>query len=164
MEPGTRDDVRRAEFEQKVEQSIEEGLREILGQSGLQMVLSHHPLKRLSADPEALHEVLQKIFMDNGALIIEREVARRLLDKVGKERAGEGRLHRWWLPTAASGSKGPGRASASEKRVLRQFVALATLPQGHRRAVQPGATGGISGATSIEFTSLRFADAFKKGS
>ena len=163
MEPGTRDGVGSPEFELMLEQSMEEGVREVLGQSGLLMVISNCPLHRLSTDPVVFHQVLKGIFMENGAAIIEREIARRLLDKVGNERAPTGRFHGGWLSAASLGSKGPRRASARDKKVLRQFVALATLPQGRRTGVQLGATGGTSGATSIELTSLRFADAFKKG-
>jgi hypothetical protein len=139
-------------------------LREVLGQSGLQMVLSHYPLNRLSTDPEAFHEVLKGIFMENGAAIIEREIGRRLLDRMGTHMAGEGRIHRWWLATAALSTKGSGGASAREKNVLRQFVALSTRPKGHPSAAKLGEAGGASGASSIDLTSMRFASAFKKGS
>src|ERR1700688_3678668 len=83
LEPEPRDGVKRPEFEAIVEQSIDEGLRNVLGESGVKMFLSNHPLDRLSADPVTLHDALKEIFMENGAAVIEREIARRLLDKVG---------------------------------------------------------------------------------
>ena len=163
MTPGPEGGQKRPEFEAILEQSIEGGLREVLGESGFQMVQSHYPLNHLSTDPVTFHKVLKDIFMENGAAIIEREIARKLLDKVGPVGTGGGRLHRW-LATAASSTKGPGRASAREKEVLRQFVALATLPRSHPSRAMLDEGAGASEATSIELTSTRFASAFKKGS
>ncbi len=159
MVPRPESGQKRPELEELLEQSIEDGLREVLGPSGLQMVLSHYPMARLSTEPEAFHEVLEGIFMENGAAIIEREIGRRLLDRMGADKAGEGRLHRWWLATAALSKKGPGQASAREKKVLRQFVALSTLPKSHSAGAK---LGDASGTTSIDLTSARFASAFKK--
>ncbi len=128
------------------------------------MVLSHYPLNELSTDPIAFHDFLKGIFMENGSAIIEREIARRLLDGVANGRVGRGGLHLGWLAAATSTPKGPGRALAKEKKILRQFVALATLPRGHQTAANLVPIEGTSRASSIELTSLRFADAFKKGS
>jgi hypothetical protein len=155
----------RPEFEILLEQSIEDGLREVLGQSGLQMVVRLCPLDRLSTDPAAFHEALKAIFMENGAVIIEREIARRLLDRLGADWAGEGRLHRWWVANGSSSSaKGPQGASAREKKVLREFVALSALPRGHSTEGAPRHAEGAREAISLELTSIRFGAAFKKGS
>ena len=46
-----------------LEQSIEEVLRHILGECGLEMVLNLHPLAELSADPAGFHVFLKGIFI-----------------------------------------------------------------------------------------------------
>jgi hypothetical protein len=164
LTPGQEGGHKSPEFEEVLKRSIEDGLREILGQSGLQMLLSHFPLNRLPTDPVVFHETLKGIFMENGASVIEREIARRLLDRMGGERPGEGRLHRWWLATAAAlSAERPGEASASEKKVLRQFMTLSSLPKGHLTSPGLRGTGGAITASSLELTSMRFASAFKKG-
>lgn len=150
-----RAEQKRPEFEEMLEQSVEEGVGAILGQSGLQMLLRLCPLDRLASDPMAFHEVLKGIFMQSGAVVIEREVARRLLDRVAKARPVSGRVHRWWLTGAISSAGGAGRTSAGERRVLEQYAALAALPAGHSSQV-------AGGTASIEITSTRFASAFKK--
>jgi hypothetical protein len=156
LEPGPMSHQSRPDLGTVLEESIKEGLREVLGQSGLQMVLSLQPLGHISTDPAAFHDAMTSIFMERGATIIEREIARRLLDKLGGESARDGRVHRWRFQTSVSGADAPARASAREKEVLRKFVNLATFPQartmGHAR--EPA---------SVEITSMRFASAFKKG-
>ncbi len=152
------------DFQAVLDKSIEDGLRHVLGESGLQMVLRLHPLPTLSTDPARFHEAMQSIFMENGAAIIEREIARRLLQNAGRERT-DGRAHRPWFVVADFGARPSGRASKTEKRVLRKFVALASLPHSHLTGSISLRTRGPRGeASSIELTSLRFADAFKKGS
>lgn len=128
------------------------------------MVLSQHPLTELSADPLRFHEALKGIFLENGAAVIEREIARRLLDKVGSSQDGARRSRHSWLRAARSSAKGKGAATAKERKVLRQFLALALLPKGHPMGAGPDATRGAIRASSIELTSLKFASAFKKGS
>lgn len=153
MNPGPGELPKQPEFEAILEQSIEEGLRHILGQSGLEMVLNLYPLKRISADPVVLHEALKDIFMGSGAAIIEREVARRLLENVGNAKA-EGRRRHSWL-AAASNRRSSGGVSKREKQVLRQFLALESLARGGSRLKL--------GATPVELTAENFAYAFKKG-
>jgi hypothetical protein len=163
LEPGRRDGEGRPEFQGILDRSIEEGLRSVLGESGVQMVLSLHPLSSISADPARFHEAMRDIFLDNGAAIIEREIARRLLLSAGRERA-KGRAHRSWLSATSFGSRSSARVSDREKRVLRKFVALASLPQGHRPETLTNQAWKLGRASSIELTSSRFAAAFKKGS
>lgn len=160
MEP--EDGRKRNQLQAILGQSIEDGLREVLGQSGLQMVLSHAPIDRLAADPAVLHDVLKSIFGEGGSAIIEREISRKLLDKVGIEWAGLGRLHRWWFSATALGANRPGRASAREKEVLRHFVALSAFPKDHSNGGLADGTTLRSRGPSLELTSLRFADAFKR--
>ena len=164
MKPGDRDGVERPEFEAVLEQSIEEGLHYVLGESGVKMVLTTHSLAELSENHLRLHEALSDIFMENGATLIEREIAKRLLDKVGSARDGARRSNSSWLTAARSSASAEGRATARERKVLREFMALALLPRDHQASAEPDATHGRIQARSIELTSVRFASAFKKGS
>jgi len=147
---------RQLEFDAILEKSIEEGLRNILGQSGLQLVLSLHPLRRISTDPLMFHAVLTEVFQESGAALIEREVAGRLLANVGDANyAGRGSLRSWL--TAASRGREPHRGSKKEKGVLTQFLALEALADGHAEKARPE-------EAQIDLTAARFAFAFKKGS
>lgn len=139
-----------------LEKSIEDGLRQILGQSGLEMVRNLYPLRRISADPIALHEALKDIFMASGAAIIEKEIARRFLEAAGNEMKVEERSRFLWLAAGASKGRSPGRVSKMEKEVLQQFLALESLARG-------GHTYATPEPTPIEMTVTNFAYAFKKG-
>ena len=130
MGPGTQGATPRIENDAILEQSIEEGIRHILGESGLEMVLSLHPLAELSADPAGFHAFLKGIFMDDGAAIIEREIGSRLLGKVGNPRTRDGRSFLSRLEATFSRAKSQGSASAREKDALRQFLALESLREG----------------------------------
>ena len=143
-----------------LEESIVEGLRYVLGESGLQVVLRQRPLQVLASDPTEFHEALTSIFKEAGAAIIEKEIARRLLDKAGTK---EDQLHRSWLSTVIIRAGAARRVSQAEKKALRQYVALADLPRAHGAEVS-ASRHGMGMAKSIELTSLAFADAFKKGS
>jgi hypothetical protein len=145
------------DFDAILEQSIEGGLRQVCGQSGLELVLSLHPLKQISTDPVLFHKVLRDVFKMGGAEVIEREVARRLLQSVGNEITveGESRLSR--LATAPSGRKESARVTKKESDLLQQFLELESLPKSHARKEKPG-------ATPIDLTVAQFAYAFKKGS
>jgi len=122
--------------------------------------LSQHPIETLSSDAAAFHAFLVSIFMENGAAILEREIARRMLDKARKEY----RLPRLsWRASITVGGDRSRRVTLEEMRSLRQFVALASLPRDHRSRPTPDLAGSEGMTTSIEYTSLAFADAFKKG-
>jgi hypothetical protein len=163
LEPGTQDRVRRPEFDAILEKSIEEGLRDVLGESGVQMFLSRYPLNQLSTDHFRFHEAMKDIFLEKGAALIEQEIARRLLDKVGSARDGGTRSRRSRLVASKSNANAYGRASERERKVFREFVALASLPEGHPMQVELDAIRDSAEAPSIEVTSLKFASAFKKG-
>jgi len=143
------------EFDAVLQRSVEDGLRHVLGESGLQLVLSLYPIERIATDPVALHEALKDIFMASGAAIIEREVARRLLEIVGNQANSEGRHRRSWLAAATSHEKSSGRVSKREKELLRQFLSLESLARG-------GHVKGKLEETPIEMTAANFAFAFKK--
>jgi hypothetical protein len=156
LEPERNASPEQPEFDEILERSVEEGLRNILGESGMQLVVTLYPLNRISSDPVALHEALKDIFMASGAEIIEREVARKLLETIGSGRDEESRHRRSWLAAAASNWKSSGNASKREKEVLRQFLALESLSRGgHAKARLE--------ETPIEMTVANFARAFKKG-
>jgi len=157
LEPDRRERPNQPEFEGILEKSIQEGLRNILGQSGLQLVLSLYPLKHISTDPAMFHKILRDVFKESGAALIEREVAERLLQNVGNGTEVRGASRRSWLTPAGSGGKESDRVSKKEKEVLRQFLALEPLTQGRTRMVR-------SEVTQIDLTADRFAYAFKKGS
>jgi hypothetical protein len=121
------------------------------------LVLSLYPLKQISTDPARFHKILREVFQESGAVIIEREVARRLLESVGNEMTAEGSSRRSWLATASSKGRDSGRVSKKEKEVLRQFLEPESFPTGHAKTLKPG-------ATQIDLTVAQFARAFKKGS
>jgi len=110
-----------------IEQSIQEGIRHVLGESGLEMLLSLRPLSHLSTDPAGFHEFLKGIFMHDGATIIETEIASRLLEKVGNGRGMEGRSFLSWLGATFSRAKSSGGVSAREKDALGQLNPLSEL-------------------------------------
>ncbi len=161
MQPGTTTGAKAADFQQVLNRSIEQGLRNILGESGTQMVLSVHPLDSISTDFERFHKAMRAIFKDTGAIIIEREIARILLENVGNERNRQGWWLRMWPLTSSSTGTTVGRASEKEKRLLRRFLALESIPGGH--SADPERLGEY-GEGPIELTAINFAYAFKKGS
>jgi len=114
------------------------------------MVLGNRPVEQLAGDPSQLHAVLKAIFMESGAVIIETEIARRLLDKIGKDENRARRSPRTWLGATLSRGKPTRRISEREQLVLRQFLALASLPGG-------------GPPSSMELTAAGFAYAFKPG-
>lgn len=65
-----------------LERCIEEGLREVLD-SGAEIILRSNPVEQLAEDPRRLHEVLVPIFAEQGAVVIERRIGKRLLDRLG---------------------------------------------------------------------------------
>ena len=154
LRPGRRGKTGRPNFQAILEQSIREGLLHVLGPSGLQMVASLCPLERIPADPARFHEVLKSIFKEGGALIIEREIASRLLEGLGEGPDASSRPSHSWLASASSRAKAPRGASKKEREVLRQFLVLESLPRTHPLQRRE--------ETQISVTAARFAFAFKK--
>jgi hypothetical protein len=144
-----------------IEQSIQEGIRHVLGESGLEMVLSLHPLSVLSADPAGFHEFLKGIFKDDGAAIIEIEIASRLLEKVGNGRAREGSSILSRLEAAFS-RKSSGGVPAREKDALRQFLALESVRESRRAEAKLGAHRWTNKGRSFQLVGSLFAFANKK--
>lgn len=159
MRPVRRDEESTTGSQQVLDKSIEEGLRRVLGDSGLKMVLSIHPLGTISSDPARFHQAMKEIFMERGAAIIEAEIARRLLQNARRE---QGRGRRSWF--GSQRRKPSRRVSADDKAVLRRFLTLAALNQGHLSGPALNDARLTGTVSSFELTSLRFADAFKKGS
>jgi hypothetical protein len=72
---------------QILESSIEEGLSQVVGESGLRMFsILLEPVDLASADPRKFHELLVSLFREGSAPIIERQIARKLLGKLGRAR------------------------------------------------------------------------------
>jgi hypothetical protein len=161
LRPGEASNPTNPDFQATLEASVLEGLRYVLGESGLQMVLRMHPLPSLSSNPAEFHEAMVDIFKEGGAQIIEREIARRLLQKTAMQEGREQPHHHWFTITALGGSS-RGKVSSSERRVLKRFVALASLPNDHRVESASSSPFIVPASNSIELTSLRFAAAFKK--
>ncbi len=161
LEPGVRKKSGAPDFQVVLEQSVTEGLRQVVGESGLQMLLSLHPLPSLAADPLRFHQAMTEIFQERGAHIIECEIARILLrntaDQVGKDRPH----HRWSGLVALAGAPNHS-VTSNEKKILKRFVELATLPSdgAHRSELVSHHNRQLE--ASIELTSQRFAAAFKK--
>ena len=88
MEPEPGERSGQPEFDAVLEKGIEDGLRHVLGESGLQLVLSLSPLKHISTDPMLFHKILRDVFMESGAVVIEREVAKALLANIESEDRG----------------------------------------------------------------------------
>jgi hypothetical protein len=139
-----------------LERSIEEGLRHVLGESGLQLVLSLYPLKRISTDPVMFHKILRDIFNENGAVLIEREVAKTLLANIGNEASSEAGPRNLRRAAPSPMSKTPAQVSQMEETLLK-FFALEPLERGGPGNPKPE-------LRQIDLTAARFAHAFKKGS
>jgi len=145
-----------------IEQSIQEGIRHVLGESGLEMVLNLHPLSVLSADPAGFHEFLKGIFKDDGAAIIEIEIANRLLEKVGNGRAREGSSFLSRLGAAFSRAKSSGGVPAREKDALRQFLALESVRNCRRAEAKLGASRWTNKGRSFQLMGSPLAFANKR--
>ena len=128
-----------------LEGSIADGLRQVLGQSGVEMISSLKPIDVFAADPRKLHALLVSIFGEEGTVVIEKEIAKRLL----------GRIDEGEKPNADAphGEKKRYGDLEYEKRVIRRFAEIAELPGGHSKKSARG---------SIDSTAERFAEAFTK--
>ncbi|MDA4115553.1 MAG: hypothetical protein OK442_03225 [Thaumarchaeota archaeon] len=155
--PERRETPGQPEFGTAFERSIEEGLRHVLGESGLQLVLSLYPLGQISTDPVMLHKILRDVFNENGAAVIEREVATRLLANIGNETAPKAGHGGPWRAAPSPKGKASPQVSKREKDVLLKFLALKSLPRG-------GSGNSRLELSPIDLTAARFAHAFKKGS
>jgi hypothetical protein len=158
----------REEARQILELSINEGLREVLGKSGVEMISSLGSTDVFSADPRKLHTLLVSVFADQGALIIERAIMGMLMNKL--DDAG--------LPSVGSGPRplsNSGRAPASLKRdvdsehkakAFRLFAEIADLPGDHSKHHHEPLRVAMSSKRardSMESTAAVFVDAFVKG-
>ncbi len=144
------------ELEAILREGIQDGLRSVLGQSGLQMVLKECPLELITAEPARFHEFLKGIFMEGGALVIEREIGRRLLQRLGDEFDPARHSRHRWLVAATTRNNGSARVSKEEREVLRRFLSPEPLPKERIGRANVG-------AAPIEVTAASFARAFKKG-
>jgi hypothetical protein len=135
--------------------SIEQGMGAVLGKSGLDMITRSAPLEVLASDPRKLHEILVSIFTKKGALIIEREIARSLLDALGE------------ATHDAADQVGANSAVDNDlerqRNVVRLFAKVAALPKGHLGLQQTLSAASGKGAVSFfESAAKGLADAFTK--
>jgi len=148
MDPESRLPARTVSPQQKaarriLEECIADGLREVAGEDGHELVSKLFPLDLAAADPRKLHEVLVSVFKEKGAVVIEREVAKRLLDRL----AGEEPMH----DTGHAVKTIDGEVQ-QQIEILRRFAEVAGLP---------GARGRARGKTAdLGLTAVSFADAF----
>ncbi|MDG7005419.1 MAG: hypothetical protein JRM86_00605 [Nitrososphaerota archaeon] len=110
MERGTNPTEQRA-ARKTLEDAISESLREMLGGDGLELVSKILPMDLAAADPRRLHEVLVSVFKEKGALMVEREIAKRLLARMGDA----------------------GKGVEAKVRAVRRLADVADLPANHER-------------------------------
>jgi hypothetical protein len=126
-----------------LEECIADGLREVAGEDGYELVSKLHPLDLAAADPRKLHELLVSVFKEKGAVVIEREIAKRLLDRLAGDEP---------KPNAGHQEKTVDGEIREQVETLRRFAEVAGLP---------GAKGRARGRTAdLGSTAVSFADAF----
>lgn len=126
-----------------MEECIGDGLRQVAGQDGFELVAKLHPIDLAAADPRKLHEILVSVFAEKGAVVIEREIARRLLDRLAGEEPDSKPIHEK-LTTEGQIQR--------QVETLRRFAEVAGLPGSKGRA--------RSRMTDLGSTAVSFADAF----
>lgn len=126
-----------------MEECIGEGLRRVAGEDGLELVAKLHPIDLAAADPRKLHEILVSVFAEKGAVVIEREIARCLLDRLAGEQPEPESMHE---KVTAEGQ------IQRQVETLRRFAELAGLPGSKGRA--------RSRTSDLGSTAVSFADAF----
>ena len=70
------------EFSQALHESILDGLKNVLGESGMNVILLNIELDKCTNNPEALHMSLQDVFKD-GACVLEKVIVKELFRKLG---------------------------------------------------------------------------------
>ena len=121
------------EFHAILDESVEEGLLHVLGASGLQMLRNIYPLSEISTDPKKFDVALTSIFKEGGASLIEREIARRMLEKASEAEESEGNSGHSWVP--ALSRKSSKRVSLKERQLLLDFISLASFPKEHQHGI-----------------------------
>lgn len=119
------------EFHAILDESVEEGLLHVLGASGLQMLRNIYPLSEISTDPQKFDAALTSIFKEHGASIIEREIARRMLEKASEAEEVGGRQGRSWLPRLLLAGRSAKRVPKRERQRLLDFIEFASLRNDH---------------------------------
>ena len=129
-----------------LEKSIADGLTKVIGPAGLKLVAIEIPPEEAAENPKKLHEVLVSIFMERGTMLIEREIAQRLLDRLGKMDISPGMVDK--LPEGE-----PAHGDAHHQvELLREFAKTAGLPGRPRHS-----------SDSMDSTAESFAEAFTTG-
>ena len=152
---------------QILERSIEEGLRSVVGQSGVEMILRLGSVEPFAADPRKLHELLVSIFADQGALTIERAIVGTLMDKLGKaDKSGVGSMPNQLLNSGLDPrSLNTDGDFEHEMKVFRRFAETVDLPGAHSihlTTLRVVINGSKRARDSMGTTASIFADAFVK--
>ena len=148
LQHGAKDDERRV-ARLILERNIEEGLHEVLGREGSDMIAKLLPIDLAAADPRKLHELLVSIFKLEGALVIERNIAGRLLEGLRQDVRPKTRKAPRPLKNGQSQRSGAANAELEyEANLLRHFAQVAVLP-----GARPKNLMG-----SLDSTALRFAE------
>jgi hypothetical protein len=69
------------EFANLLSESIQEGLKNAIGESGMQAVFFHLGLSEHIGDPGAFHQAMYPMFRD-GTIVLEKIIARELFGKL----------------------------------------------------------------------------------
>jgi hypothetical protein len=71
-------------FDSIMKQSVMDGLKYSLGESGVMVLSRNFDLEATSTQPEKLHVMLSSLFNDVGGLVLERAVVRQLYESIGE--------------------------------------------------------------------------------
>jgi len=127
-----------------LEASIADGLNRIVGPAGFKLITMEVPLHRAAENPKLFHDVIVSIFMERGASLIEREIAKNLLLRLSMPDISHGSAEK-----QAHGQ--PAHVDARHQvELLRRFAKSADLP-------------GHQSSESIDSAADSFAEAFTTG-
>jgi hypothetical protein len=71
-------------FETLVIESAKSGLTYTLGDAGMQVLLKRFELSEIAQHPKKFHALLVRVFQEQGASIIEREIVRELFELINE--------------------------------------------------------------------------------
>ena len=71
-------------FESLVIESVQSGLKFTLGDAGMEVILKGIELSEIAEDPMKFHTLLARVFQEQGASVIEREIARELFELINE--------------------------------------------------------------------------------
>jgi hypothetical protein len=71
-------------FDTLVIESVRSGLTFTLGDAGMMVLLKRFELNEIAQDPKRFHILLVRVFKEQGASVIEREIARELFELINE--------------------------------------------------------------------------------